>query len=355
MGFPNVFGDAGGAGRVDEPARSDPMNGRRLLITGAGGFTGRHAVHSFASDGAQVTAVLRHPGNDRGVGGVAPIFPEGVHVYYCDLSDRKAVHEMIQTVAPDEVLHLAGKNSVPESWRDPLLYIESNVMATLYLLEALRSRPQSRILVAGSRLKFKAGTVEGPPHPYSLSKTLEELASLAWGTLFRQPVIIAEPCNLIGPGPSTGFCSLLARYIVTLETGGQPPLFKLSSRYDLRDFLDVRDAVRAYSVILNKGETGTVYKIDSGQQRSLGEIAEYLVSRSAVAVPLDWGLGADEPLKQVTTNRTQREDVRADDQNLKATPEVNVATLGWQPEIGLETSLTDILVHYRTDGEGRLV
>ncbi|MFC3748104.1 NAD-dependent epimerase/dehydratase family protein [Paenibacillus sp. GCM10012306] len=355
MGFPNVFSDAGGAGEVDVSARSDPMTGRRLLITGAGGFTGRHAVSSFAAAGSQVTAVLRHSGNGGGLGGVAPIFPEGVHVYYCDLSDRKAVHEMIQTVAPEEVLHLAGKNSVPESWRDPLLYIESNVMATLYLLEALRSLPQSRILVAGSRLKFKAGTAAGPPHPYSLSKTLEELASLAWGTLFRQPVLMAEPCNLIGPGPSTGFCSLLARYIVTLEAGGEPPLFKLSSRFDLRDFLDVRDAVRAYSVILNKGETGTVYKIDSGRQRSLGEIAQYLLSRSAVEVPLDWGPEAGESLEQSVMNRAQREDSRAAIPDHKETPEMNVDTLGWQPEIDLETSLTDILAYYRTGGEGGLV
>ncbi|WP_312876318.1 NAD-dependent epimerase/dehydratase family protein [Paenibacillus agri] len=340
---------------MDESTGSEPMNRRRLLITGAGGFTGRHAVRSFAAEGAQVTAVLRHPGNDGGSRGAAPIFPEGVQVHYCDLSDRKAVNEMIQMVVPDEVLHLAGKNSVPESWRDPLLYIESNVMATLYLLEALRSLPQSRVLVAGSRLKFKAGGLAGPPHPYSLSKTLEELASLAWGTLFRQPVLMAEPCNLIGPGPSTGFCSLLTRYIVTLEAGGKPPLFKLSSRYDLRDFLDVRDAVKAYSVILNKGETGTVYKIDSGRQRSLGEVAEHLVSRSAVAVPLDWGPEASEAQDQNALNQTQREDSGAVVPDVQATPEVNVATLGWKPEIGLETSLTDILVHYRTNGEGGLV
>lgn len=122
------------------------MKGRRLLITGAAGFTGRHAVAYFAAEGAEVTAVVRRCAAE------ASVFPAGVQQYICDLGDRKAVAGMIGEVMPDQVLHLAGKNSVPESWQDPLLYMETNVMATLYLLEALRFQPASRILVAGSAL-----------------------------------------------------------------------------------------------------------------------------------------------------------------------------------------------------------
>ncbi|WP_019908794.1 NAD-dependent epimerase/dehydratase family protein [Paenibacillus sp. HW567] len=324
------------------------MTARRVLITGAAGFTGRHAVAYFREEGAEVTAVIRQPAAD------SALFPADVKQHVCDLSDRKAVKFMIEEVQPDEVLHLAGKNSVPESWRDPLLYMETNVMATLYLLDALRSQPVSRILVAGSGLKFRPGLSAGPPHPYSLSKTLEELVSLAWCTLFKQPVLLAEPCNLIGPGPSTGFCSLLAQHIVRSEAAAgvtpAPPPFKLSSRHTLRDFLDVRDAVRAYDYILRAGETGRVYRIDSGTQRGLGEIAEQLLAHAAVKVGMDWGPKGDEQPAAVhpaaTVSDTQQT-LSAANEGLAASREDDARTLSWSPQIGLSRSLADIVDYYR--------
>jgi GDP-4-dehydro-6-deoxy-D-mannose reductase len=327
------------------------MKGQKLLITGAAGFTGRHAVHLFSAGGAEVTAVVR-PHSTAGVPASA-FFPEGVKVYSCDLSNRKAVAEMIKETTPEAVLHLAGNNSVPESWRNPLLFMETNVMATLYLLEAMRSLPTSRILVAGSRLKFKPGVVAGPPHPYSLSKTLEELVSLAWGTLFKQPVLLAEPCNLIGPGPSTGFCSLLAQHIARTEVhaGEEIAPFKLSSRYVLRDFLDVRDAVRAYDFILRKGTNGTIYSIDSGKEWQLGEIAEQLISRSTASIPMDWG-PEQANLSIVETGLAGDRQIPSEP---SATPEENVSSLGWKPEIEFSQSLTDILDYCRVNWEGRML
>lgn len=319
------------------------MKARRLLITGAAGFTGAHAVRYFHAAGAEVTAVVRRPP-------AALIWPEGVKQQICDLSDRSAVAAMVAEAEPDEVLHLAGRNSVPESWRDPLLYMETNVMATLYLLEALRARPAGRILVAGSRLKYRPGTAAGPPHPYSLSKTLEELVSLAWGTLFKQPVLLAEPCNLIGPGPSTGFCTLLAQHIVRSEAaaaggGDAQQAFRLSSRQALRDFLDVRDAVRAYDYILRSGAEGTVYRIDSGTQRTLGDISVKLLAHAKAPVPMDWGPDvpgqAPEPAGGAGAD-TLDEAVE------------NAAALGWKPEISLERSLKEIVDYCRSGREGRL-
>jgi GDP-4-dehydro-6-deoxy-D-mannose reductase len=340
------------------------MSGRRLLITGAAGFTGRHAVAYFTAAGAEVTAVVR-----REAAG-ASIFPAGVSQVVCDLGDRAAVAGMIDRVMPDQVLHLAGKNSVPESWRDPLLYIETNVMATLYLLEALRIQPACRILVAGSRLKYRPDFTAGPPHPYSLSKTLEELVSLAWGTLFEQSVLMAEPSNLIGPGPSTGFCSLLAQHIVRSEeaarTGEEAPApFRLSSRHAQRDFLDVRDAVRAYGFILGKGEKGRIYRIDSGVQRGLGEISEKLLAHAAVPAGMDWGEEPQAAGPAASAVPGKPLPASADRRLLPAPPgdgqiqpqaglEDNAAVLGWQPEISLARSLADIIGYYRAGKEGRL-
>jgi len=330
------------------------MRARKVLITGAAGFTGRHAVNYFAAQGAEVTAVLRRAVVPDEASAPAPVFPEGVKVYICDLADRSAVAGMIDTVAPDDVLHLAGKNSVPESWQSPLLYMESNVMSTLYVLEALRTNPSSRVLVAGSRLKYRIGAVQ-PPHPYSLSKTLEELVSLAWGTLFKQQVLLAEPCNLMGPGPSTGFCSLLAGHIVRCERGQEQHPFKLSSRVALRDFIDVRDAVRAYEIILRTGENGTVYRICSGAERELGRIAEQLLDHSAVAVPMDWGpetAGSGSSADVPSSPGSGMTDSAPSASYSGYPPEADASVLGWQAEIPFSQSLADIMNYFRNGREG---
>ncbi|WP_235775315.1 MULTISPECIES: NAD-dependent epimerase/dehydratase family protein [Paenibacillus] len=309
------------------------MSARKLLITGAAGFTGRHAASFFAAEGAEVTAVLRGP---EPQGGRVSPFPPGVRVMFCDLRNREAVLKLMSDAAPDEVLHLAGRNSVPESWERPTQVLEANVMATANVLEALCKRPSVPVLVAGSLLKFRPENGEQPQHPYSLSKTLEEWVALAWSRLFRQRVLVAEPCNLIGPGPSTGFCSLLAGHIAACERGDTPSPFRLSSSQDRRDFLDVRDAVRAYDSILRQGEPGRVYRVDTGRFRTLGEVASRLLAMTSAQVPIDWGATAAPapPAGQGDADHA------------------HASGLGWCPDINLDRSLRDILEYCRSSGKG---
>lgn len=309
------------------------MSARRLLITGAAGFTGRHAAAFFAAEGAEVTAVLRGPVPQDGT---VPPFPPGVRVMYCDLRDREAVLRLMSDAAPDEVLHLAGRNSVPDSWKRPTQVLEANVMATANVLEALCRRPSVPVLVAGSLLKFRPELGEQPSHPYSLSKTLEEWVALAWSRLFRQRVLVVEPCNLIGPGPSTGFCSLLAGHIAACERGAAPSSFRLSSAQDRRDFLDVRDAVRAYGLILRQGEPGRVYRVDTGRFLTLGEVASRLLAMTSAQVPVDWGASS------APGSLLVQEDAG----------DAHASELGWSPEINLDRSLRDILEYCRSSGKG---
>nr|WP_145405326.1 NAD-dependent epimerase/dehydratase family protein [Paenibacillus xylanexedens] len=307
------------------------LTGKKVLITGASGFTGRHAVHYFQGAGADVAAVVRRPD--------VYAFDKKVGIHVCDLNDKHQVRELIKHVQPDYVLHLAGKNSVPDSWADPLLVLETNVMAVLYLLDALRSCPDARTVIVGSRLKYtpEPGRVPAPPHPYSLSKALEEMVSLSWMSLFGQQIMLAEPGNLIGAGPSTGICSLLARHVVACEQTGKTEAFRLSGRQNTRDFLDVRDAVRAYAVLLLHGTSGRVYPVVSGVERSLGEIAELLLSMTDAEVPMRWdgaSSGPDGAGKQEELSELSR--------------------LGWQPQIAFEDSLRDILSDVRAR-QGRII
>ena len=133
-----------------------------------------------------------------------------------------------------------------------------------------------------------------PPHPYSLSKTMQIAAALSWHSLYGMDIIVADPSNLIGPGPSTGLGTLLARYAAACEKAHalgepMPPVFKLSSATEERDFLDVRDAMRAYELLLTRGVSGSRYAMASGVMRPLGELAG--VYRHLAAVPLAMEIG----------------------------------------------------------------
>ncbi|AUO07453.1 nucleoside-diphosphate sugar epimerase [Paenibacillus jamilae] len=327
-----------------------------IVITGAAGYTGMHACLYFAQLGWEVAALTRTAASASKLTSLAgddeyPSPDVGTHVcitpYVCDLLDKKRLGEVIRQIAPDYVLHLGGKNSVPESWQSPLLYMESNVLSTLYLLDVLRSFPKVRIVVAGSRLKTALQAPYYPPHPYSLSKSLQEAVALSWGALFDQSVMLAEPCNLIGPGPSTGFCALLAGYIARTEQSvrdvqnEEPPAlasvsaptpFQVSSRHAQRDFLDVRDAVRAYSVLLERGVPGRVYPVCSGKMMQLGDIVERMIALADTPVAIQWGDVAEE----ATTDVYQAKELEE---------------LGWMPTIPLGQSLKDMIRYSRARKE----
>ncbi|USB32476.1 NAD-dependent epimerase/dehydratase family protein [Paenibacillus sp. YPG26] len=298
------------------------MSQINVLITGAAGFTGRHACRYFVAKGYHVAAAVRN---------AAKYSEPGVEYISCDLTRREQVRELVKRVKPRYVLHLGGKNSVPESWGEPLLYMESNIMGSLYLLQALReSGCSSRILVAGSRLKFALSGPLAPTHPYALSKSVQEVTALSWGKLFHQDVLVAEPGNLIGPGPSTGICALLAKYIVNEEQGEEQKPFHLSSAEERRDFLDVRDAVAAYEVLLRHGETGSVTPVCSGLERTLGEVAQLYASLSTANIAIEAG---DAPASGAE----------------EAVQPVRLRELGWEPKYTWEMSLRDILEYYRAE------
>ena len=130
----------------------------------------------------------------------------------CDLTDLALVEETVKEIVPDQVLHLAGQNSVAKSWENPGNYLHANVLGTVNLLEGIRAySPAARVLVAGSMLQEPI--TEPASHPYSLSKTMQMLVARTWEQLFKMKILLVKPCNLIGPGPSNGVCTIFAKKI----------------------------------------------------------------------------------------------------------------------------------------------
>ncbi|MFC3800527.1 NAD-dependent epimerase/dehydratase family protein [Cohnella sp. GCM10012308] len=297
----------------------------RVLVTGAAGFSGRHACERLAQEGMEVTAVVSPRASASGAR--PPVLGAAAELA-CDLTDRASVRSLLEQARPDAVLHLAGRNAVDESWRSPDAVLSANLLSTVYVLEGARALPDCRTLVVGSMLSPRPDEdLTRTLHPYGFSKALQVTAALAWHHWYGQQVIVAEPCNLIGPGGSAGICGKIARWAAACErdagTDREPGPFRLSSLEERRDFLDVRDAAAAYAVLLRAGTSGIRYALESGTLRSLGEVKAAFDQASRV--PLRWEIGsAGGPSPQARHAEAIRE-------------------LGWQPSVPFERSIADTL------------
>ncbi|TQR21665.1 NAD-dependent epimerase/dehydratase family protein [Psychrobacillus vulpis] len=292
----------------------------RLLITGANGFTGIHACHYFKKAGYEVIAVTRSP--------MSRIFDERIRLEQCDLSDKYQVKNLIQKTRPDRLLHLAGQNHVQESWTDPITSLEANAMSTALLIEAIRQEDiDCKIIIIGSALQFDLSKFSSLQHPYSLSKTIQVLIAQSWELLYGMDIVIVKSSNLIGPGVSNGVCSILAKKVAAMELHDTERVLTVNNLFAQRDFVDVRDAIRAYDKLFNVGKAGTIYDISSGKPRYLKEITDTLQALSFVDIEI-----------QSLENKKEKIDV------IKPSLLLDV---GWSPLIPFEKSIEEVLNYQR--------
>ncbi|MFA9556936.1 NAD-dependent epimerase/dehydratase family protein [Evansella sp. AB-rgal1] len=293
----------------------------RILITGAGGFTGHHACEYFEEAGYEVIAVKR---NKLSVN-------DNIVTEYCDLTDQFEVEKLINKTKPRYVLHLAGQNHVADSWEKPIESIQANMLTTSYLIEAMRKeRITSKIIVVGSALQFDLDDVTTLTHPYSLSKSLQVLVAKSWNKLYGVDVVIAKPSNIIGPGPSNGVCSIIARQIVRMEHNEEISReIAINNPYIQRDFIDVRDVIKGYNTLFQKGVSGETYEIASGQSYLLMDVIETMKSISKVQ------------FKVKSHQKVKEKPVQINPRKLR--------DLGWTTTIPFSTSIDDVFQYFRKE------
>lgn len=296
------------------------------LVTGGNGFLGRRVLESLrtgeSGDPSPEIVVL---GRNR------PVQSLGFRFIESNLGDPEELRRSLRGVAPDFVIHTAGKTP-PAS--DEELY-RANFWATTHLLGALRGlgRPM-RVVLAGSAAEL--GPVEAsrlpvdesyPPDPveaYGRSKWLATRSGLAE----RPPleVVAARIFNPIGPGtPAT---QALGAFAMRLAEPGPDPLDLLVGPLDTRrDFIDARDVARAMVALAAHGRSGQVYHVGTGRSRAVAEGLEFLIRSSGRSVVI-----RQDP---ALARRPGPSDSRADIGRI-------VAECGWAPRIGFEESLRDL-------------
>ena len=312
----------------------------RLLVTGAGGFVGGHLVDFLHAE---------HPGVEvHGVvlphGSVSWRAAAGVRVLEADLNDPAAAAAVVEEVRPDRVLHLAGQSSVHQSWTDPGGTLRTNVLGIVHLLDAVRRcglRPA--VLVVGSAEEYGAVGPEEmpireeaplrPASPYAVSKVAQGALALLYGPAGGMRVVLTRTFHHTGPGRGEAFAeSSFARQVAEIEAGLRPPVLKVGNLEAVRDFADVRDVVRAYWLLLEKGEAGAAYNVCSGTGRPVRHLLDVLLAASTARVEV-----------RVDPDRLRPSDVPAQ----VGDPSRLRAATGWEPRIPLERTLRDLLDDWR--------
>jgi len=277
-------------------------------------------------------------------GGVSWRAASGARILEADLTDPAAAAAVVEEVRPDRIIHLAGQASVHQSWLDPAGTLRTNVLGIVHLLDAVRSRGlRPPVLVVGSAEEYgPVGPEEmpiredaplRPASPYAVSKVAQGALALLYGPAGGLRVVLARPFHHTGPGRGEAFAeSSFARQIAEIEAGRQPPVLKVGNLEAVRDFADVRDVVRAYWMLLEKGAAGAAYNVCTGRGHRIRDLLDRLLAASSARVEV-----------RVDPERLRPSDVPAQ----VGDPSRLRAATGWEPRIPLERTLLDLLDDWR--------
>jgi GDP-4-dehydro-6-deoxy-D-mannose reductase len=312
----------------------------KVLVTGAGGFVAAHLVHFLRTEQPEVIVV----GTERPQTTIARGPRGDVRGVEADLNDPAAAEKVVDEVAPDRIVHLAGQSSVHRSWIEPGGTLRTNVLGLVNLLDAVRRRGLSpAVLVVGSaeeyglvdpsEIPLQETTPLRPSSPYAVSKVAQAELARLYGLSGGMKIVLTRTFPHTGPGRGETFAeSSFARQIAEIEAGRRPPVLSVGNLAAIRDYTDVRDVVRAYWVLLEAGEAGDVYNVCGGQGRSIREMLDMLLACSSVQVEV-----------RVDPDRLRPVDVPS----LVGDPSKLRAVTGWEPRVPLERTLGDLLEDWR--------
>ena len=311
----------------------------KYLITGFSGFVSHHFLNYVES--------ISEPCHVLGVDIDIPTFDMTSYQYVkcdfrkVDLLDKSSVDEILQSFQPDFILHLASFSSVANSWISPVKSFVNNTNIFLNLVDQVRCENlKCRILSIGSSEEYGKVTPDkiplheqlypNPVSPYAVARVSQEMLSQIYAKSYGLDIVLTRSFNHIGPGQRDTFAiSSFAKKIISAKLANpRKTSIEVGDIDIIRDFVDVRDVVRAYYLLLKNGDSGEIYNICSGSGVSLKAVLQQMMAISSV----DLEIKIDEKLIRP-----------ADNQIIIGSSAKIQERIGWQPEIKLEQSLKDLL------------
>ena len=307
----------------------------RALITGSQGFVGRYLRRELETNGYEVLGMDLQAGPDT---------------IQADLLDAERMAETVREANPGAVFHLAGQADVAKSWQIPQKTMEINVIGTINLMEAVRAfDPGVRMVLVGSSDQYGNLGAAGecvketqelrPQTPYAVSKRAQEEMARAYVGAYSMNICMTRSFNHGGAGQRKGFLIPdFASGVAQVEKGLAPSL-KVGNLDARRDFTHVKDVVRAYRLIAEKGRPGEIYNVGSGRTYSAREILDRLCAMANCPIPVEQDPAkmrpSDTPVVCCGHGKLSRD-------------------TGWEPEISLDEMLRETLEEWRNQVQKEL-
>ena len=312
------------------------MRSTRALITGITGFCGRHLAAQLKAQGAVVCGIARRPTVLDGMD----------ELYWGDVSDATFMQAAVLDAQPTHIYHLAGILT-PNADLDYLLSVHANGMQNL--LEAIVHADLGPAIVVTSSsavygtvgtndIPLREGQPFRPVSNYAVSKVTQEMVAYAYYARHGLKIVRTRSFNLVGPGqPASLVCAAFAQQIAQIEAGLAEPVLRVGNLTAQRDFVDVRDATRAFQLLAQLGKPGAVYNVCAGAAVTIQTMLDLLLAHAKTAIRVE-----PDPAR-----------MRASDVPLSVGKHRRLrAATGWQPHIALEQSLTDLLNWWRAKIRG---
>ncbi len=309
---------------------------RTAFVTGAEGFIGSYLVKFLQKKSWNVIGGYRLHGTDS--------FPKLPNLRFtqCDLRDGQRVTQILAQYAPTHVFHLGAQSLPTVSWSDPVYTFESNIMGSLYLLEAARHMKKPPVVISAcSSAEYGNVPPEAVPvteeqpmrplHPYGISKLCQDLLGREYFADYKVPTVNIRLFNTTGPGKTNDAPSDFVRRIIRIKKGLQPPVLEVGNLKPRRAFLDVNDTVRGFYLAAMKGKRGEAYNLCAPKTYEIGELLRMAVRLSGVKAEVRSASGLMRPSdEKIIFGNTDK--IRKD--------------TGWKPERTIEQTLTSMLEYW---------
>ena len=238
---------------------------KRALIIGAAGFVGSYLIDHIQKHCIWSIVVTKMP-QER-------LTLQGADVCDLDIMDPAAITELLEEKRPDYIFHLAAQSSVAVSWKNPGLTVDVNIKGSLNVLDAVRKLDyKPRVLLIGSGEEYGhlrqdevpvgEDNVLRPGNIYAATKACQNMLGAIYARAYGMDVLMVRAFNHVGPNQSPVFVVAdFCRQAAEIELGMREPVIRVGNLSARRDFSDVRDVVRAYAALMEKGKAGEIRRI----------------------------------------------------------------------------------------------
>ena len=310
----------------------------KALIIGAAGFVGGYLADHLQKECGWSVCVTKMSQEVCSI--------ENVEVYDLDILEKNAIEQLLEQVAPDYIFHLAAQSSVAVSWKRPDLTVDVNIKGCVNVLEAVRKMEKKpRVLLIGSGEEYGRVKQEENPvketqmlHPgniYAATKVCQNMIGKIYADAYQMDIMMVRAFNHIGPKQAPLFVvSDFCKQVAEIEKGQKEPVMYVGNLSAMRDFTDVRDIVRAYAMLIQKGKAGETYNVGSGTAIQIRELLNKILKLSTKEIKVE-----------IDEKKLRPVDVKI----VEADVSKLVEETGWKRRFELEDTLKDILEYWRAE------